>query len=61
MFEIKVTPQAAEDLLEIKFYIENDFLRKLESRNHCFQIFSMTKEKADLSLITNWWYFPSGF
>ena len=37
------------------------FLRKLESRNHCFQIFSMTKEKADLSLITNWWYFPSGF
>lgn len=39
------------------------FLRKLESRNRCFQIISMTKEKADLSLkiSTNWYFFPSGF
>ena len=37
------------------------FLRKLESMDYCFQIFSMTKEKTDLSLITNWYYFLSGF
>ena len=24
MFEVKISPQAAEDLLEIKDYIEND-------------------------------------
>lgn len=33
MFEIKVTPQAAEDLLEIKNYIENKLQNPIAAHN----------------------------
>lgn len=33
MFEVKVTPQAAEDLLEIKNYIENELQNPVTAHN----------------------------
>lgn len=33
MFEVKVSPQAAEDLLEIKDYIENELLNPIAAQN----------------------------
>ena len=38
MFEVKVSPQAAEDLLEIKDYIENELQNPLAAQNTILKI-----------------------
>ena len=38
MFEVKVTPQAAEDLLEIKNYIENELQNPIAAHNTVLNI-----------------------
>ena len=38
MFEVKVTPQAAEDLLEIKNYIENELQNPIAAKNTVLNI-----------------------
>ena len=38
MFEVKVTPQAAEDLLEIKSYIENELHNPIAAKNTVLNI-----------------------
>ena len=38
MFEVKVSPQAAEDLLKIKNYIENEIQNPIAAQNTVFKI-----------------------
>ncbi len=38
MFKLKVSPQAAEDLLEIKEYIENELQNPIAAQNTVLQI-----------------------
>ena len=38
MFEVKVSPQAAEDLLEIKDYIENELQNPIAAENTVLNI-----------------------
>ena len=38
MFEVKVSPQAAEDLLGIKNYIENELQNPIAVQNTVFKI-----------------------
>lgn len=38
MFEVKVSPQAAEDLLEIKNYIENELQNPIAAQNTLLKI-----------------------
>ena len=38
MFEVKVSPQAAEDLLEIKNYIENELQNPIAAQNTVLKI-----------------------
>ncbi|MBO4404626.1 MAG: type II toxin-antitoxin system RelE/ParE family toxin [Treponema sp.] len=38
MFKVKVSPQAAEDLLEIKEYIENELQNPIAAQNTILQI-----------------------
>ena len=38
MFEVKVSPQAAEDLLEIKNYIENELQNPIAAKNTVLKI-----------------------
>ena len=38
MFKVKVSPQAAEDLLEIKDYIENELQNPIAAQNTVLQI-----------------------
>ena len=38
MFEVKVSPQAAEDLLEIKNYIENELQNLIAAQNTILKI-----------------------
>ena len=45
MFEVKVTPQAAEDLLEIKNYIENELQNPIAEHNTVLNIVETFKDK----------------
>lgn len=49
MFEIKVTPQAAEDLLEIKNYIENELQNPIAAHN---TVLNIVETYENLSTIT---------
>ena len=47
MFEIKVTPQAAEDLLEIKCYIENELQNPIAAENTILKIIETYESLSD--------------
>lgn len=47
MFEIKVTPQAAEDLLEIKYYIENELQNPIAAGNTILKIIETYESLSD--------------
>ena len=48
MFEVKVSPQAAEDLLEIKDYIENELQNPIAAENTVLNIVEEYEKLADL-------------
>lgn len=47
MFEIKVAPQAAEDLLEIKNYIENELQNPIAAENTILKIIETYENLVD--------------
>lgn len=47
MFEIKVTPQAAEDLLKIKYYIENELQNPIAAENTILKIIETYESLSD--------------
>ena len=47
MFEIKVSPQVAEDLLEIKDYIENELLNPIAAHNTVEKIVETYEDLAN--------------
>lgn len=47
MFEVKVSPQAAEDLLEIKDYIENELLNPIAAQNTVEKIIEIFEDLAN--------------
>ena len=47
MFEVKVTPQAAEDLLEIKTYIENELQNPIAAKNTVLKIIETYEDLAN--------------
>lgn len=65
MFGVKVTPQAAEDLLEIKNYIENELQNPIAAHNTVLNIVETyenlsTRAKADIP-VERYVPFPSDF
>lgn len=46
MFEVKVSPQAAEDLLEIKDYIENELRNPIAAQNTILKIVETYEDLA---------------
>ena len=49
MFEVKVTPQAAEDLLEIKNYIENELQNPIAAHNTVLNIVETYENLSSLA------------
>ena len=47
MFQVDVSPQAAEDLLEIKFYIENELQNPIAAHNTIETIVETYEELAE--------------
>ena len=47
MFEVKITPQAAEDLLEIKNYIENELQNPVAAHNTVLKIVETYENLAE--------------
>ena len=47
MFEVKVSPQAVEDLLEIKDYIENELLNPIVAQNTVEKIVEIFENLAN--------------
>ncbi len=47
MFEVKITPQAAEDLLEIKNYIENELQNPIAAKNTVLKIVETYENLAE--------------
>lgn len=47
MFEVKVSPQAAEDLLEIKNYIENELQNPIAAQNTVLKIVETYEDLAN--------------
>ncbi len=47
MFEVKITPQAAEDLLEIKNYIENELQNPIAAHNTILKIVEVYENLAE--------------
>ena len=47
MFEVKITPQAAEDLLEIKNYIENELQNPIAAKNTVLKIVEAFENLAE--------------
>lgn len=47
MFEVKVSPQAAEDLLEIKEYIENELHNPIAAKSTILKIVETYEELAN--------------
>ena len=47
MFEVKVSPQAVEDLLEIKDYIENELLNPIAAQNTVEKIIEIFEDLAN--------------
>ncbi len=47
MFEVKVSPQAVEDLLEIKDYIENELLNPIAAQNTVEKIVEIFEDLAN--------------
>ena len=47
MFEVKITPQAAEDLLEIKNYIENELQNPIDAKNTVLKIVETYENLAE--------------
>ena len=47
MFEVKISPQAAEDLLEIKNYIENELQNPIAAHNTVEKIVSTYEDLAN--------------
>ena len=47
MFEIKVTPQTAEDLLEKKYYIENELQNPIAAENTILKIIETYESLSD--------------
>lgn len=65
MFEVKVTPQAAEDLLEIKNYIENELQNPIAAHNTVLNIVETyenlsTRAEADIP-VERYVPFPTDF
>ena len=49
MFEVKITPQAAEDLLEIKSYIENELQNPIAAKNTVLNIIETYENLSTLA------------
>ena len=47
MFEVKVSPQAAEDLLEVKDYIENELQNPIAAQNTVLKIVETYEDLAN--------------
>ena len=47
MFEVKVSPQAAADLLEIKNYIENELQNPIAAQNTVLKIVETYEDLAN--------------
>ena len=47
MFEVKVSPQAAEDLLEVKDYIENELHNPIAAQNTVLKIVETYEDLAN--------------
>lgn len=47
MFEVKISPQAAEDLLEIKNYIEDDLQNPIAAKNTVLKIVEAYEQLAE--------------
>ena len=49
MFDVKITPQAAEDLLEIKNYIENELQNPIAAHNTILSIVETYEKLSTLA------------
>ena len=65
MFEVKVTPQAAEDLLEIKNYIENELQNPIAAHNTVLNIVETYENLSTLAeagiLVERYVPFPTDY
>ena len=50
MFEVKVTPQAAEDLLEIKNYIENELQNPIAAHKNIVETYENLSTLAEAGI-----------